>query len=347
MNRDTVVFGHMHEDHSVELALTARMPTQKCLVIASGGDLVLSLATAGHSVLAVDSNPAQIALVRLKIDIAAESGAASAARWMVAGSPALSERARNAGFDPRLFSFGMCFCGRVDRVLRRMGPFVAWLLRWPSMRPGVFRRMLTALLQRLLPPGIRLLHGSEASRAVNGNSITLMRRRLLSVMSRPDAALNPLLASTLGRGFGVQPPDVWREAGIAAWSARAASIEMRVCSLECALHEASPATFGLISLSNLADILAPPAWRDLLASAYAALAPGGYIVARSMLHESVPIAAECGFADITAGTLPECGDSSPLCPVVWVGRRAGEVEVRPSTLARASIVPQVTEDDER
>ena len=321
MSRDAVVFGHMHEDHSAELALAARLPSARCLVIASGGDLALSLAAAGLSVLAVDSNPAQLALVRLKIELAREVGAATAASWMTGESPALFERVGSAGLNPRHFVRGLCFCGRVDRALRRAGPLVAWLLGWPALKPGMFQRTLAASLQRLLPIGIKLLHGTGATHAINARAVALMKRRLLAAMSQSDTARNPLLAATLGRGFGIEPPPVWREPGIRAWLACAANIDLRASTIEAALDSTPPGSLGLISLSNLADLLDPRAWQSLLARAAAALAPGGVVIARSMLHETLPPATEAELSDVTATTLAECGDRSPLCPVVSIGRR--------------------------
>jgi regulator of RNase E activity RraA len=52
---DRVVFGHMHEDHSLELSLVDRLPLKRALVIASGGDLAFALAGAKVTVTAVDS----------------------------------------------------------------------------------------------------------------------------------------------------------------------------------------------------------------------------------------------------------------------------------------------------
>lgn len=153
MRCEVVVFGHMHEDHSPELTLGTRMPSPRCLVIASGGDLALSLAGAGRHVLAVDSNPAQIALVRLKMDLAREAGATTAAAWMTHGPPALLERVARSGLNPRHFARGLCFSGRVDRALRRSGPLIAWLLGWPALTPGISRRSLGTALENLRRDG--------------------------------------------------------------------------------------------------------------------------------------------------------------------------------------------------
>ena len=321
MHRDAVIFGHMHEDHAVELTLAGRMPPPRCLVIASGGDLALGLAGAGFRVVAVDSNSEQIALVRLKMDIAREVGAETAAEWMTHGPPALLERIARSGLDPRHFANGLCFCGRVDRALRWSGPLVAWLLDWPTLAPGISRRALSNFFERLLPIGIRLLHGPRSAHASNPDAIARMKRRLLAVMKQPGAARNPLLLATLGRGFGDEPPPVWREPAIRGWLAHAASIELRCSTIEAALATAPPRSLGLISLSNLADLLDATRWQSMLASAAAALVPGGCVVARSMLHQALPPVESAGFSDITAATLTECGDRSPLCPVAWIGKR--------------------------
>ena len=323
MYRDTLVFGHMHEDHAAELALAGRMPSPRCLVIASGGDLALQLASAGFRVVVVDSNSAQIALVRLKMEIAREVGAETAAEWMTDGPSALLERIARSGLNPQHFANGLCFCGRVDRALRWSGPLVAWLLDWPTLAPGISRRVLEALLQRLLPVGVRLLHGPRSTSELIPNSIGLMKRRLLAAMNQAGAARNPLLMAMLGRGFGTEPPPVWRESAIRGWLANAANVELRCSTIEAALALSEPHSFGLISLSNLADLLDATKWQSLLASAATALVPGGFLVARLMLHSALPPPERAGFSDITVATLNECDDRSPLCPIVWIGQRTG------------------------
>jgi S-adenosylmethionine:diacylglycerol 3-amino-3-carboxypropyl transferase len=95
-----MVFGHMHEDHTAGLSLVARLPLKPAVVIASGGDLAFLLAGVDIEVVAMDSNVAQIELVKLKI---ASVGNLRA----------------------------LCFCGRVDRVLRFRGLFVSWLMDVP------------------------------------------------------------------------------------------------------------------------------------------------------------------------------------------------------------------------
>lgn len=141
---DGVVFGHMHEDHAVELSLLGRLPLRRASVIASGGDLAFALAGEELEVTAVDSNRAQIELVRKKMQC-----------------------------PPDLMR--LCFCGRVDRVLRFGGPFIAWLLDWPRLKPGKLRVFLTQQFEILLHRLVTLIHGPLAGKKMNPPAIRLIR----------------------------------------------------------------------------------------------------------------------------------------------------------------------------
>ncbi len=56
-----LLFGRMFEDPEIELA--AFRPASRIFAIASGGDMAITLANAGHHVVAADLNPAQIEYV--------------------------------------------------------------------------------------------------------------------------------------------------------------------------------------------------------------------------------------------------------------------------------------------
>lgn len=283
---DRVIFGHMHEDHSLELSLVDRLPVKRALVIASGGDLAFSLAGAKVAVLAVDSNPAQIDLVRLKMQCPKN----------------LKE---------------LCFCGRVDSVFRYGGPFLGWLFGWPRLRGGRLRLQLTAMLIGLAPRLVTVIHGWQAGARLNGNAIRLIRRRLETAMRRPNAALNPLLQVLLGNRFGPVMPEVWSEQGIEKWRGETNRIELKVTDIAQVLRDAPADSLGLISVSNLPDVIDQDAWNRLAEDAERVLVSGGYLVARSMLFEHLEI--PCGGDFVTEANLAE--DASPLCPVIWIGRK--------------------------
>ena len=60
------------------------------------------------------------------------------------------------------------------------------------------------------------------------------------------------------------------------------------------------------------------AWDTLVKQAAAALKPGGYLIARSMLRETLAFKSDLHFDRETV----ELEDSSPLCPVVWIGKKS-------------------------
>ena len=283
---DGVVFGHMHEDHSLELSLVARLPLRRALVIASGGDLALALAGEKVEVVAVDFNPAQIELVRLKMQC----------------PPNLTE---------------LCFCGKVDRVFRLGGPFLAWLFGWPEMRAGRIRVFLADVLEGSLPRVVALVHGTRAGGRLDRDAIRLIRRRLERAMRKPDAGNNPLLQVLLGNRFGPEMPEVWSKRGMGKWRIETGRIELKVADIAQALRDSADDSLGLISVSNLPDVMETDDWNRLVKDAGRVLAAGGYLVVRSMLREELDSQREDSF--VTEEN--PVGDVSPICPVVWIGKK--------------------------
>lgn len=284
--RDRVVFGHMHEDHSIERSLVDRLPLKRALVIASGGDLALVLAGAQVDVTAVDSNPAQIDLVRLKMQCPENL-------------------------------MDLCFSGRVDRLLRFGGSCLAWLLDGSRLRPGRFRVFLTCRCEGLLHRVVSLIHGSRAGEKLDRAAIRLIRRRLELAMRQPDAGRNPLLQVLLGNRFGSVVPEVWSGWGIEKWKGEVGRITLKAADFGTVLRNSGEGALGLISVSNLPDVLDGDAWDCLVADAANALAPGGYLVVRSMLRENVVSRSDGWFS--REPDVPD--DVSPICPVIWVGRK--------------------------
>lgn len=283
---DRVIFGHMHEDHSLELSLVDRLPLKRALVIASGGDLAFLLAGAEVEVLAVDSNPAQIDLVRLKMQ-----GPENSAE--------------------------LCFCGKVDSLFRWGGPLLGWLFDWPRLRMSRFRQRLIDSLGGLVPRLVTIVHGPQAGARLNENAIRLIRRRLEQAMRKLDASQNSLLQVLLGNRFGPVMPKVWSERGIEQWRGEIERIELKVADTAQVLRDAPAGSLGLISVSNLPDVIERDAWDRLVEDAGRVLVSGGYLVARSMLCEKLESPSEGSFVtEVNPGE-----DRSPLCPVVWIGRK--------------------------
>jgi S-adenosylmethionine:diacylglycerol 3-amino-3-carboxypropyl transferase len=281
-----VVFGHMHEDHTTELLLVARMPLRRAVVIASGGDLAFAMAAMQVEVIAVDSNPAQIELVKLKMEYAGD----------------LTD---------------LCFCGRVDRLLRLAGPVLSWLMDVPQLQPGSIRCFLINMGERILRGLVSRVHGSLAAAKLDQHTIRLIRCRFEKAMRDPAAARNPLLQVLLGRRFGGETPAVWSRQGILNWKKETHRIYLQAGDLATVLGDLPEASVGLISVSNLPDAMSQAAWDSVVEKASQVLAVGGYLVVRSMLCEAVYSVSDSYFLEETHLS----ADASPLCPVIWVGKR--------------------------
>lgn len=189
---------------------------------------------------------------------------------------------------------------------------------WPRLQPGRFRVGLTNAMEAFLGGVVRLIHGRAAGRKLDRAAVRLLRSRLEKALRRPDAASNPLLQVLLGKRFGPEVPGVWTAPGIAHWKNALNRVELKTGDFRAALADCAPGTYGLISVSNLPDTMDDESWDALVKQAAAGLLPGGYLIARSMLRETLLPGMPPLFE---SESLAETEDS-PLCPVVWIGRRA-------------------------
>ncbi len=92
---------------------------------------------------------------------------------------------------------------------------------------------------------------------------------------------------------------------------------MKVADIARVLCDSADDSMGLISVSNLSDVMEADAWNRLVEDAGRVLAVGGYLVVRSMLSERLE--SQCEDSFVTEEN--PLADSSPICPVVWIGRK--------------------------
>lgn len=136
-------------------------------------------------------------------------------------------------------------------------------------------------------------------------------------MRKSDAGKNPLLQVLLGNRFGSELPEVWSQRGIEKWRSETGRIELKTADIAQVLRESADGSLGLVSVSNLPDVMETDDWDRLVEDAARVLVPGGYLVARSMLREGLE--SPCDGIFVTEENPVE--DASPLCPVAWVGRK--------------------------
>lgn len=308
-----VIFGHMHEDHSVELKLARE--GGRALVVASGGDLAFSLIGSGVHVLAVDTNPSQIGLVQEKLELAHEHSPQETAGWFIGN--ATSAPIRNGAIRRRNLRRGLCFCGRVDAVLRAIGPLVSRTAAVATRERNGARRTVLRLLQWGVRNGVRIIHGRRAYEALDSITIDRMLCRIGSAMRSGESDNNPLLQVLLGNGFGNATPDVWTPQGISRWKDRKDLLELEVSSIEDVLIRLPEESMDLISISNIVDMMSIEQWKSLCMDVERVLTPGGHLIARSMLVEELPLPSSC---TILRRIPNQSKDISPLCRLVFVGQ---------------------------
>lgn len=186
------MYNQSWEDPALDLAAVAPRPGQLVLTIASGGCNVLHLALTGATVVALDRNPAQVALTEVKVSAARQLPADRFRRLFSSG--------RDAGKD-------LCQLD-ISPATRALVLGRGWFQGRGLYAAGVFGSACT-----LLRSWVRMCDASEAVEATfNASDLPTQaaaweeaRRRIRGVLGRALLAtpLPPLL-------FGV-PIRVWRQ----------------------------------------------------------------------------------------------------------------------------------------
>lgn len=302
--------------------------------------------------IATDVNPAQIALVCLKLAVIRQVAPRQAARWMIADARgALDEPAVRESLSPEVVGYwqkhratlsrGLCFCGVIERRLR-------WLNR--VARPLILRTSAVNALLRMDSPeqqadwfakhwkgwrwsaawnGLRLFvnlgYHQSFRHELPEDTIRRLQQTFESVLTSHPVLRNPWLQATLTGSFGEHPPSFLAESGMERIRARFGDLEVRVGDLESLLNEQEPNSCHLVSLSNIADTLTLAQLSRLLCAVGRPLTSNGLVVLRSMIRDSSAMAQldspPLRLDDALTAEL-RFQDRSPLCPVVGVWRAA-------------------------
>lgn len=294
------LFGKMWEDSAVERGLFERLVGQgRVLSIASAGDTALHLAGATGSVVqAIDINPGQIHLCRLKLALLRSMRPPDFARLLV--HDARSEARQVLSSLPpdsaefwrdnlSLLEGGTSRAGRVDRLM-------AWWLRLfhffllapdrcerflqldqPEHQVSVFEREWTgrrwrAAFRLILNPALlALVYGREFVKQLPSDLESIMRLRMEAFLTRTPARNNPYLWQTFApsRIPPVLPPY------LADWG----EVSFSVGSLESL---SSSDRFDFFHLSNILEVAGQPQIERLKNDLQARAQPGAIVVLRFM-----------------------------------------------------------------
>ncbi len=308
----TILFTRAWEDDRLDLELLSS-PGQEVLVVAAAGDAALALAALGSRVVAVDTNPDQLALVSLKLAAARVLDDATLYRWFEVGAdpsapavyrelvrPLLPENAAVfwdtqieavvCGFHTRS-GVGRPFA-RLGRFARLICPGLTTLIETapdPSFQSASWRRHVAP---RLFGP---LTHAAMrhtrllAPLAPNRTELNRMRTGGWShgLVDRIDG----VVASGLIRRhpwwrpvFAGRPADPGDGAAWLDGGRGQLDLTLMQVDLAAALASRRPASLGAASLSNVPDWLDARGIDLLAVAAAGALQPGGRLLVRRVVR---------------------------------------------------------------
>jgi len=239
-----LIFGRMYEDPGVEIR---SLPKGRVIAIASAGDVAFGLAAAGHEVVAIDVNPAQVEYARER---------------MTGGPPRLGQADRYLAQAARALPLLGLPRDRLRRFFDLDDPRIQ-VAEWRKLAGRRFR----AALSLAFGPALRLAYRSE----------------LASALPRGFAGE---LVSRLERGFGIHPnrsnPLAPALFGLPTPPVRAQAVDLQQAELLEYMRAQSTGSFDGFAFSNVTDG-APAGFRDELLTAARRIArPGAIAVLRTL-----------------------------------------------------------------
>lgn len=337
-----LAFAQVREDPRLDFELARRVPEGGTVVmIASGGETAACLGRLPLRLVAVDMNPAQLALARVKWRLAGTAAADEAAALLGHLPMPVGERRRRMKdlldtldleeevFGPPEWIAGrgvdhggryeVCFAELRARLRPWRGEVEAMLRSGSAVKDfggawldGAFAAVMS--LENLV-----CLFGKEATQNPLRAFSEHFAERTREAIGRMPPRSNPFLWQILAGCF---PPGCrydWLEED----RPMIAEAEWRQGKMDAVLDSMSAESADLVHLSNILDWLSPGEAEATLRSACRVLKPGGRVIVRQ-LNSTLEIGElDAGIAwDVERGKAMEARDRSYFYPRIHVGSRA-------------------------
>jgi len=346
-----LAFAQVREDPRLDLAVVECLGGDtRVLMVASGGETVAALVASGRvaHLEAVDPNPAQLVLGRLKLRLLATADVRARLELLGHASlPAPERRARllahlaalGAAADalgplPVVSSDGPDFAGRYERLFarlhHRLEPEAAdldGLLALADVPEQTRRARPGTRLGDALDAAFREVFAHDNLMRLFGEAATHdpvepfhlhFARRTRHALATLPAATNPWLHQLLAGRF----PPAARYDWLDALPGGCVEVRWEARTIESALASASAGSFDFVHVSNVLDWLSEGDARRLLALAARALRPGGFVLVRQLASAHDVPRLGGGFAwDSARSEALHARDRSFLYRGLHLGRR--------------------------
>ncbi|PAW66664.1 MAG: hypothetical protein B9S38_13415 [Verrucomicrobiia bacterium Tous-C4TDCM] len=337
-----LAFAQVREDPRLDLELARRVSAGGTVVmIASGGETAACLGRLPLWLVAVDINPAQLALARVKWELAGKVPADDAMALLGHLPMPVAERERvmkklldELGLEGDVFGppewiaergvdhggrYEVCFAELRARLEPWRGELEAMLNSERAMKDFDGAALDAAFAGVMSLENLVCLFGQEATQNPRRSFSDHFTARTREVIRRMPPRANPFLWQILAGCF---PPDCrydWLEDD----RPMVAEVEWRQGKMNAVLDSMAEESAELVHLSNILDWLSPDEARATLRSARRVMKPGGQVILRQLNSTLGNEGLDAGIAwDVDLGKAMEARDRSYFYPHIHVGSRA-------------------------
>lgn len=348
-----LAFAQVREDPQLDLRLIRQLPASSTVVmIASGGETAIQLGREPLGALyLVDMNQSQLALTRLKWDLAGE--APELARALLGHLPmAADDRAReltyrlsrlelaSTSLGPSEFvsQFGPDHAGRyertfaalrlalqpwqsqLDQLLNSSDP--EWATRFAAPETEFGRALDQAFAEVMSLPKLVQLFGTEATQNPRQSFATHFSQRTRVALRRIPASSNPFLWQIFAGRFPEGRCYDWLQPECGGGTPCRVQPIYHHGKMNEVLDELPSRSVDLVHLSNILDWLSPSQAQVTLLSAARVLKADGRVIIRQLNSTlDIPSIPSEFMWDLELGTELESIDRSFFYPGIFVGVR--------------------------